>query len=321
MHFRPAIGPHVPTREWENLSWTALDGVEADSRHDTVIREAAQIGSVVRRLLDAGRVALAGSPLVTPTAELSAILPADVDCLRRMRLAAVPLTSQNSALHGHLEVAGLLAKHLATAVKAKGIDVPVQALQAAGELNDIGKLSGVFRYHLNDVLGDAILDDLHIHSGVRALFMPIAFNVGPVHRSHAASMTPEERAEWVRQYCDEIFDALTLEQKLFIYADSCGKPIGPSFEHIQTFEGMRKVHMSSRASGSAYQQYIGAKTPVWPSEIYGIDHIEGYAAGWMTIYERIQAEFESMGISLDDVHAMATVEWHDTNGPARHRVT
>lgn len=317
-NFRPAIERGAPLREWENLEWIHDD---ADPRAEVVRRESAQIQEVIRALLAAGAVELKGSPLTDASRPLEDIGPEDISRLRRMRLAAAPLTAKNNRLHAHLEVAGIYAGQLATAVNAaQHLRLPTRALHAAGELNDIGKLSGVFRYHFNDVLGDAMLEDLGIHPGVKALFMPTEFHVGPVSVEQAAKMGIAERDGWVADYCDEIFNALTREQKIFIYADVCGKPKGPKLDDIQTFADMREVHLRTRASGTAYQQYIGAKEPVWPSEIYAIRHIEGFADGWMTIYERIQSEFEAMGVDLEEVRGATRAIWQAANGPERHTV-
>ncbi len=317
MSFRPALGPNVPKREWENLSWMDLDGMEGDPRRDIVVAEADQINATFRRLLAAGAVELKDSPLTNAAVALEAIGPDDIASLRRTRLAAAPLTAKNNRLHAHLEVAGIYAGSLTAAVnKAAHMRMPARALHAAGEMNDFGKLTGVFRYHFNDVVGDAMLDDLRIRPDVRKLFMPTEFHVGPV--SADKHMSVGERDDWVREYCDAIYDSLTTEQKIFIYADVCGKATGTKLDDIETFDGMRTTHVKSRASGTAYQQYIGAKEPVWPSEIYAIKHIEGFADGWMSIYERIKAEFETMGVDLEAVRQETKAIWLAGKGPERH---
>lgn len=313
----PKIGPRVPGNEWkEPLKW-AQDRDLKPEQMNTVLGEAARISLVINHLFVAASIGLdqQKSAIVDASKNIASVQSADIAKLDWVLETAVPVTEQNAGLHAHLDIAGIYARNLAIAVReATGASLPEYVLEAAGKLNDVGKLTGIFRYHFNDVLGDSIMDIMRIRPEIQKMFMPTEFHVGPLSKEEYQSLSKKNRGRYMRRYCRKILRNLTLEQKIFIYADVCGKPTGPDFDDIQTFNGMRAAHLASRGSGAAYQQYIGKKEPLWPSEIYGINHIEGFAEGWMWIYEQIREEFERMGVNLEEVRVAVKNEWLESRG-------
>lgn len=293
MAFRPALGPGISSQEWEDVSWA--NALPADQQAQ-VEAEQGKIALVMTDLSDCFRQRLLPSTLTRPEAPLVSGASQFV-LLREALHDAVPVTEHNERLYRHLELTAQFARRIAEALRANDHDVTNPGIHAiAGMLNDVGKLTGVFRYHLNDLVGQHILESMRLRPGVTALFQPAELNIGPLDIDAIAGRDAAELRAEVAEHAQQILQRLTPDQQVHILADVCGKP-AKELGTVQTFAEMEEHHMATRKSAADYEQYISEKA-LWPSEKYAYKHIPYFAEGWLWIYRQLRERMKTQGADV-----------------------
>ena len=248
------------------------------------------------------RTALHGSPILHSGFSLESIDPMHLASLKTGIEEEFP-RSVNPGLHEHLDLAGVTARTIVEQLRGRvpGVLPPVAA-ETASYLNDIGKLSGVFRYFLNDVLGDAMLSRIGVRSDITAAFQPLQSYIGPFTNAEYRKKNETNAAQGIRQYADRVLSVLTPPQKIWILSDVLGRRSKEVAGALTTFDEMLAYHSKTRSSPDAYEDLIKEKA-LWPAEIYAYNHMAGWSEGWAHIYRTIRDDIESIGIDLGDIRS------------------
>lgn len=291
--FPPAFGPGIPHREWStnNLSWAA-----GSPHKEKILAEAGHIQAVIQRLTRASH-ALDKTGITSLKLEAEDVNEKDIQLLRQALQDGVPLTEANKGLYGHLDLAAEYGFQIAEASDGR---LHPHVLEAAGLLNDVGKLTGIFRYHLNDLIGQEILEGMTIRPEIQDALMPAAFHIGPLDIDTYKTLQPGEREIIVHAHADAVEAALSEEQQAFILADIMGKRSKAEPDTLMTWDEMETYHMASRKSAEDYEALIGEKA-IWPSEIYAYRHIAGWAEGWLGIYRNLKDKWKTRGVDMDEI--------------------
>jgi hypothetical protein len=297
--FLPALPADHPKRpEWMDLSWVSADHPHRQKLFDESAKIAATTEALVR-----GTLPIAGTnPLLrSRCVPAGRILRSEVVSLKDAIYAGVPRTDKNAGLYDHLELTAGFAGAIATVLALKEACTPHPPIsEAGGFTHDIGKLAGVSRYHLHDLVGERMLLDMGVRGEVRNAHQPAQFNVGPLRLSTYNRMTDGSRARKIGRYARAVSDALTLQQKIGIVADVSGKRSKVDKGQVWTWEEMSAFHLGTRKSPEAYAAHIG-ENAIWPAEFYAMEHIPDWALGWMDIYNRSKAELEARGADVDEI--------------------
>ena len=294
MEFPKALPAGIPLREWEHLAWA-----NGHTKKEQIHAEAAKIADTVAWVKEA--VLTVGDSPFFPNGPKKRASAGDIIALQDALQMAVPETDENKGLYAHLRLTGRFAHEITRRVNVRhALDYDAYAQNAAGNLHDAGKLTGVFRYHLNDLVTEHMLRVTGASYEVRECFPQTRFNIGPVTTSDAKKMGESELSRRIAEYAVHIRKTLAPRQEILILADVCGKVKDPASGEIQTFEEMEEKHMSTRRSAAEYEAYIG-QTALWPSEKYAYKHLPGLAEGWLGMYRQLREKWKSQGADVDEI--------------------
>jgi hypothetical protein len=296
MRFPKALGEGTPPVEWDRRSWME----ENHPQKKKIDEEARKIQSTVAAI--AGQAdQLRNSPFIRGGSPLHKAGVADVASLQSILKTAVPVTDANRGLYVHMELAGKFGRHIAfDANWISNMDLDPNALDAAGNLHDVGKLTGIFRYHFHDLVGAHLLRKMRIRTEIDECLQPARFNIGPNTLHGSKRPSPSEASRRMRGYIAHIQKSLSSHQQALILADICGKAHAPEFTTIHTWEDMEAKHMKTRQSPEEYEVYIQEKA-LWPSEIHAYNHMPGFAEGWLKIYRYLRDRWRNQGADVDEI--------------------
>ena len=208
-----------------------------------------------------------------------------------------PRTEGNISLYRHLELTGLFAEKISRSLGRLMHDIV--AYKTAGNVHDIGRLTGIHRYHTHDLIGQAMLQRLNMPRSVTDHIPTPELNIGNIDSATLASHGEEECLVAANTYAEKLLSRITKEEIIILMSDFVGKPSKKSLASIITWPWAVAHHRATRGSAEDYAKYIREEA-LWPSEIYAHDHLHFFADGWLMIYRSIRNHWKHFkNVDLD----------------------
>lgn len=299
---RPAIniGKPLPSADeaaddwYEPISWA--HGSHSPTK---ALAETALVRGGIARMYGV-RTALHTSPIIDGRQPVSAIDTNAINGLKSALEAAIPRQT-NVGLYQHLDIAGITARKIAEALSHKVEHAPHPCvLEAAGYLHDVGKLTGIFRYFLTDLIGDAMMSRMGVRPEIQSTLQPLESYIGPLTLETYRQTSTSIAKTVVHLHSDRILGALSLPQRILAIADAVGKRSRTKSGGLMTFDEMLGYHRETRRTPEDHQRHINEQA-LWPAEIFAYDHMAGFSEGWERIYSAIRSQLRSLGIELEDI--------------------